>query len=130
LFEGQVAPLPIHPKLWQPIATSDGLLIDCCYKYLVNEINARIPLLDCGSSSIAHAQRQADLLGAGVTTPADRCWFLLTGRAAWRLTSHTHATAAGSSRLGYLDAALGGFWVLMRLLPNVVDQPTFSAQRP
>jgi hypothetical protein len=99
LFEGQAAPLPVHPKLWQSIATSDGFFIDCCYKYLVNVINASIPLLDCGSSSIAHAQLQADLLGVGATTPADRCWFLLTGRAAWRLTPQTHAIAAGSSRL-------------------------------
>jgi hypothetical protein len=30
IFEGQVAPLPVHPKPWQPIATSDGFFIDGC----------------------------------------------------------------------------------------------------
>jgi hypothetical protein len=125
LFEGQVVPLPVYPKLWQLIATSHGFFIDCYYKRLVNEIYARIPLLDCGSSSIAHPQRQADLLGAGVTTPADRCSFLLTGRAAWRLTPQTHAIAAGSSRFGYLDAALGGSGLSRGCEPmSSINQPS------
>jgi len=35
--------------------------------------------------------------------------------------------------VGYLDAALGGagrLWALQGLRTNVVNQPTFSAQRP